>query len=131
MIIRARFFFGWGIALIFALGLATRTAAVADPLPVVGTWEGTLDPGAQPKKRIVVHVSASQDGTLSGTVDFPDQDVSGVLMTSITFKNGILHFDTNSGGYDGAINKDNSELAGNWKTAGGQISLNLKKTSAG
>jgi len=37
---------------------------------------GTLDPGAQPKKRIVVHISAAQDGSLSGTIDYPDQDTS-------------------------------------------------------
>ena len=75
-----------------------------------------------------MHVSLSQDGTLSGTVDFPDQDMSGVTMTTITFKDGILHFETNQGLYDGTMNKDHSELTGTWKQVGGPLSLTLKRT---
>ena len=41
----------------------------ADAKPIAGDWEGTLDPGAQGKKRILVHISAALDGTLSGTID--------------------------------------------------------------
>jgi hypothetical protein len=52
----------------------------ADAKPIAGDWEGTLDPGAQGKKRIVVHISAAQDGTLSGTIDYPDQETSGSLL---------------------------------------------------
>ena len=57
-----------GLRVVPALTMAT------DAQPIVGDWEGTLDPGAQPKKRIVVHITAAQDGSLSGTIDYPDQD---------------------------------------------------------
>ncbi len=123
---RALFWLSLGLALIIGLGIHSAVAAPADLTPIVGTWEGTLDPGAQAKKRIVVHISASQDGTLSGTIDFPDEDVSGVLVTAITFKNGVLHFESSPGFYDGTMNKDNSELKGTWKSA---LSLTLKRTS--
>ena len=67
----------------------------ADASPIVGDWEGTLDPGAQPKKRILVHISAAQDGSLSGKIDYPDQDTSGILITAITYKEPTLHFESN------------------------------------
>ena len=31
----------------------------ADATSIIGDWGGTLDPGAQPKKRLVVHIAAS------------------------------------------------------------------------
>src|SRR6202040_742277 len=124
------FALGLGFLLIFIFWLASvKTMAVDTTSPVVGTWEGTLDPGAQSKKRIVVHISAAQDGTLSGTIDYPDQDTSGILITAITYKEPILHFEsTGTGSYDGTMNKDNSEITGTWKQGTAGVSLILKRT---
>jgi hypothetical protein len=118
-----------GLALILELGLVPARTMAADTTPIVGNWEGTLDPGAQPKKKIVVHISASQDGSLSGTIDYPDQDTSGILITAITYKEPILHFEsTGTGSYDGTMNKDNSEITGTWKQGAAGVSLILKRT---
>src|ERR1700689_3028117 len=97
--------------------LAPVVAMAADPPRIVGTWEGVLDPGAQPKKHVVVHISAEQDGSLSGTIDYPDQDVSGILITAITYKAHNLHFESTSNlsSFDGTLNQDSSEITGNWK----------------
>jgi hypothetical protein len=118
-----------GLTLMLGLRIGSTLAMAADARPVVGNWEGTLDPGAQPKKRIVVHISAAQDGSLNGTIDFPDQDTSGILITAITYKEPTLHFESNSiqGSYDGTINKDSSEINGTWKQ-GGPLNLILKRT---
>jgi hypothetical protein len=118
-----------GILLILGLSVPAIMMA-ADVSPIVGNWEGTLDPGAQPKKRIVVHISAAQDGSLSGTIDYPDQDVSGILITAITYKESTLHFESTSsqGSYDGVSNKDNSEITGTWKQVGTGVNLILKRT---
>ena len=117
-----------GLALILGLGLLPSRTMASDT-PIVGNWEGTLDPGAQPKKKIVVHISASQDGSLSGTIDYPDQDTSGILITAITYKEPILHFEsTGTGSYDGTMNKDNSEITGTWKQGAAGVSLILKRT---
>src|ERR1039457_3498293 len=68
------FMLGAGLTLILGLPFASSPAvAAADARPVIGDWEGTLDPGAQPKKRVVVHISAAQDGTLNGTIDYPSE----------------------------------------------------------
>ena len=101
----------------------------ADATPIIGDWEGTLNPGAQPKKQIVVHIAVAQDGTLSGTIDYPDQDISGVQITAISYKAGALHFESNQGVYDGTVNKDSSEITGAWKQGGAPLSLILKRAS--
>ena len=84
---------------------------------------------AQPKKQIVVHIAVAQDGTLSGTIDYPDQDSSGILITAISYKESILHFESNQGFYDGTVNKDGSEITGTWKQGGAPLSLILKRAS--
>src|SRR5580704_12537992 len=103
-----------GLALILGLSIVPTLTVTADAPPIVGDWGGTLDPGAQPKKRILVHISAGQDGTLSGTIDYPDQDTSGILISAITYKEPTLHFESSPGlaVYDGTMNKDHSALAG-------------------
>jgi hypothetical protein len=118
-----------GFVLILVLGIVP-TMMAADPSPIIGSWEGTLDPGAHPKKRIVVHISAAQDGSLSGTIDYPDESASGALITAITYKEPALHFESTSGqvSYDGTMSKENSEIAGTWKQGAAALSLTLKKT---
>jgi hypothetical protein len=77
-----------------------------------------------------VHISAGQEGILSGTIDYPEQDVSGILITAITYKESTLHFEVASaqGSYDGVSNKDNSEITGTWKQGGAGVNLLLKRT---
>src|SRR5450432_2877284 len=118
-----------GLALILGLGMVPALRA-ADPSPIVGNWEGTLDPGAQPKKRIVVHIAAAQDGSLSGTIDYPDEEASGMAITAITYKAPTLHFESTSSLalYDGTMNEENSEITGMWKQGSAPLSLTLKKT---
>jgi hypothetical protein len=122
--------FGACLCLVLVLGFAgVPTMMAADPSPIIGNWEGTLDPGAQPKKRIVVHIAAAEDGSLSGTIDYPDESASGALITAINYKEPALHFESNSGqvSYDGTMNKENSEIVGTWKQGASPLSLTLKK----
>ena len=120
-----------GLSLTVGMSIPPTPAMASDPQPIIGVWEGTLDPGAQPKKRIVVHVSAAQDGSLSGTIDYPDQGISGAPITAITYKEPTLHFESSPSQsvYDGTMNKDNSEITGTFKQAGASLNLILKRTS--
>ena len=113
------------------MSIAPIHIMAADPQTLTGVWEGTLEPGAQAKKRIVVHISAAQDGSLSGTIDYPDQDVSGTPITAITYKEPTLHFESSPSQsvYDGTMNKENSEMTGTFKQEGRSLNLALKRTS--
>jgi hypothetical protein len=109
---------------------APASAAAQEPRSIVADWEGVLDPGAKPKQRIVVHIVAAQDETLSGTIDYPDQDTSGILMTAITYKQRVLHFEcsSNLSLYDGTMSEDKSAINGTLKQGGQGLSLVLKRT---
>jgi len=119
-----------GLALLLGLGLAPAMTVAADTQPIVGDWEGTLDPGAQHRKRMLVHISAEQDGSLSGTIDYPDENASGMQITAINYKELTLHLESNQiqASYDGTMNKDNSEIKGDWKQGGVGLNLILKRT---
>lgn len=118
-----------GLAFMLATSIMPRLAAQDAP-PVVGEWTGTLNPGGQPKKHVVVHISAEQDGSLRGTIDYPDQDVSGVQITTITYRKSALHFESTPGlcAYDGTLDKDSSRITGVWKQGGTTLDLVLKRT---
>ena len=119
-----------GLTLLPGLAIVSGPLLVAGEPPIVGIWEGTLDPGAQPKKRIVVHVSSEEDGSLRGTIDYPDQSTSGIVITAINYQAPALHFEINTmqATYDGAMNKDNSQITGTWKQGGATLSLILNRT---
>ncbi len=119
-----------GLALTLAWSAAPARTMAQDTPPIVGDWSGTLNPGAQPKKHIVVHISAGQDGTLNGTIDYPDQDTSGIAITAITYKKPTLHFESTPSltVYDGTMNEDNSKITGTLKQAGASLDLILKRT---
>jgi hypothetical protein len=123
------FWFCLGLAAILWVAIVPVLVTAQAPAPIVGTWEGILDPGAQPKKRIVVHVSAAQDGSLSGTIDYPDENASGAQITSITYNPPVLHFESSASlaTYEGTVNKDCSQIAGTWKQGGAPLSLVLKR----
>ena len=122
--------FRFFLALMLVMGIASAFTPAQDRSGIVGNWEGTLDPGAQPKKRIVVHISAAQDGSLSGTIDYPDQDTSGIQITAITYKARTLHFECSSipAFYDGTMDQEHSQITGTWKQGVAPLSLTLKRT---
>jgi hypothetical protein len=78
----------------------------------------------------VVHITAAQDGSLSGTIDYPDQDVSGVAITSITYSKSALHFESKPSltFYDGTMNGDKSKITGTMNQAGKNLDLVLART---
>ena len=119
-----------GLTLTLALGIVPALTMAQDTPPIVGDWNGTLNPGGQPKKHIVVHIAAAQDGSLSGTIDYPDQNTSGTPITAITYQKSALHFESTPSltVYDGTMNSDKASITGTMKQAGVSMELILKKT---
>ena len=119
-----------GLALTLVFAILPKLSLAQDTQPIVGDWSGTLNPGAQPKKKIVVHISAAQDGTLSGTIDYPDQDTSGIPMTAITFRKSVLHFESTPSLtiYDGTMTEDKTKITGTMKQGSLTLGLDLTRT---
>jgi hypothetical protein len=118
------------LALLLELAIAPALILAEDAPPVVGDWQGTLNPGAQPLKPIVVHISAAQDGSLTGTIDYPEQDTTDIKMTAITYRKSILHFECTPSltVYDGTMDQDHTAISGTMKQAGASLDLTLHRT---
>jgi hypothetical protein len=71
-----------------------------------------------------------QDGIISGTIDYPDQDTSGIEITAITYQQHALHMESTPGlvSYDGTMNEEASQLTGTWTQSGNKLALVLKRT---
>ncbi|MGD0920820.1 MAG: hypothetical protein ABSA70_03530 [Terriglobia bacterium] len=114
-----------GLSLALGLALLPSLARGEKAPAVVGDWEGTLEAGMQGKLRVVLHVTQAKDGSLAATLDSPDQNATGIPVTTITYEEPALHFESEpiKGTYDGKMNKENSEIAGEWKQGGTTLPL--------
>lgn len=112
------------IASTLALG-ATTTASVS---AAIGDWEGKIDTG-NGSLRVIVHISQATDGKLSGSLDSPDQGSTGTTIDSVIYKEPDLRFAIELFGstFDGKMNKDNSEITGEWKQSGRSLLLVFKR----
>lgn len=94
---------------------------------IVGDWAGTLNAGPA-QLRLLLHIKADKDGTLTGTLDSIDQGANGIPISSATFKDGKLNLTIGAvnGTYEGTVNKDATEITGTW-SQGQPLDLNFKR----
>lgn len=119
----------WMMILAVVAGAVVLQTALGVPAPgVIGDWNGAVSAGNS-SLHVVLHISQDKGGNLTGTLDSPDQGVNGIVISTITFKDPSLHFESESIGgiYDGKVNKDNSEIAGEWKQNGVTAPLTFKR----
>ena len=93
-------FFGFSLAL--AMGARAQS--------VVGDWQGSVnDSGTE--HRFVLHVSSS-GGSLSATLDLPDEFDFGNAVNSISFADSTLKFALGPFSYEGKMSSDGSTIDG-------------------
>jgi fermentation-respiration switch protein FrsA (DUF1100 family) len=120
---------------IMLCGMAFALAAQAEPggtktPTLAGAWLGTLKvPMAE--LRVVFNITANPDGSLSATLDSPDQGATGVPITSISFANGQLTLESKpiQGRYEGTLSADGSTMDGKWTQAGISLDLPMKRVT--
>lgn len=118
-----------GVLLSLVLGLA----AMADDKPAAknaaGIWQGTIKVGAV-ELRVVVKINKKDDGSLTGTLDSPDQGAKDLALDSIVLKDDKLTFELKLAGasFEGKLNMDGKEAEGEWKQGGTAFPLVLKRT---
>ena len=96
---------------------------------LAGDWQGTLNAGGV-QLRLVLHVTAAKDGSMTATLDSVDQGAYGIPVTTVTLKDSkfSLVVDAVHGTYDGTVNKDASEIDGTW-SQGQPIDLNFHRSA--
>lgn len=93
---------------------------------IAGDWEGKLNVGIDLK--LVFHFTKNNQGTLSGTMDSPDQNVKGILLSSVleTKDSVFLKSETILAEFKGAVFND-STIKGVWIQGPGSFPLILSR----
>jgi uncharacterized protein len=121
----------FGFLAVVTMIASTLVLAAVTPISAAnGDWEGNLDTG-KGSLRVVLHISQSPDGKLTASLDSPDQNVTGIEIDPITYKQPDLHFaiDRLAASFDGKMNPNNSEISGEWKQSGLSLPLVFKHHS--
>ncbi|HWI85305.1 MAG TPA: serine hydrolase [Sphingomonas sp.] len=102
-----------GLAGLVGLGLASSALAQE----ARGDWHGTLEVNAAAKLRLAVHIRQGEGGSLSGTLDSPDQNAFGIALADVGVRDGTLRFAVPAvaGGYEGKWDAAAAAWNGVWK----------------
>jgi hypothetical protein len=96
-----------------------------------GDWEGTLETpnGTLP---VIVHLKNQPDNTVKGTMDSPKQGAKDLPLSDIVQKAESFEFQLPmaGGSFKGTVNKEGTQVTGNWSQGGGSLPLTLKKAGA-
>jgi pimeloyl-ACP methyl ester carboxylesterase len=120
----------WAVAVLLTLSLVVAFAATQEqtaPVKPEGDWRGTLDAGGA-KLDLILHV-VRKDGTLTATLDSPDQGATGLAVDSITVSDKSLRFEMKSLGvdYEGVFSSDGSQVEGELRQQGQRLPLTFKR----
>jgi uncharacterized protein len=114
--------------IVSTLSLGAITGAAVSE--AIGEWGGKIDTG-DGSLRVIVHISQAADGTLTGSLDSPDQGSTGTAIDSVIYNEPDLHFAIERFGstFDGKMSHDHSEITGDWKQSGRSLPLVFKRAS--
>ena len=96
-----------------------------------GDWEGALEtPNGSLK--LVVHFKNQPDDTVKATIDSPDQNSMDLPLSDVSQKDSAVEFQLRlvGGSFKGTLNKEGTQLAGEWSQSGNNLALTLKKSAA-
>lgn len=113
-------------SLLATLGLA---ASAAPPVSeVAGDWQGAIDTG-NGSLHVVFHLAQDKDGNLTGTMDSPDQNATGIVVSSVTYKPPEFQLTIEQFGarYEGRFDKDKAQIVGVWKQGPASLPLTLSR----
>jgi fermentation-respiration switch protein FrsA (DUF1100 family) len=103
---------------------------IFSPTSIEGIWEGNLKVFGT-ELRIVCKISKNPDGTLTATLDSPDQGVTGIPVEKVMVKDNTLYLEINSVGgiFEGKISSDFLTIEGQWKQSGQTLPLTVKRVN--
>jgi pimeloyl-ACP methyl ester carboxylesterase len=97
---------------------------------IVGVWQGALKISGM-EIRVVFKISKQPDGTLTATMDSPDQGAKDIPVEGVTFQDGHVSLEVKSamGLYEGDLQQDGETLEGQWTQGGMSLPLVMKRTT--
>ena len=100
-----------------------------DEPDIEGAWQGTLVFG-ETKLRVVFVIARDKKGTLTATMDSPDQGVKDIPVDGVRLKGGRLLIEVKAvrGEYSGVYDSGSGSFEGLWTQGGGKLPLQLVKT---
>lgn len=100
-----------------------------DAAKIAGIWLGKLKVSGS-ELRIVFNITQNPDGSLSASLDSPDQGANGIPVSEVVFEGKQLRLEVPSigGHYTGKVNDDFSRIEGSWQQGGGSFPLTLEPT---
>ena len=106
---------------------AAAGAAPAATAPIAGEWHGSLNADGK-TLRVVLHIAAAKDGTLTGTLDSLDQGLFAIPVAAVVLKDSKLTLTVDAlpvhASYEGTVKPGGSGIDGTW-TQGQPMTLNF------
>jgi hypothetical protein len=95
-----------------------------------GNWEGAVETPSG-SLRLVVHFKNLPDQTVKATLDSLDQGAADLPLTDVVQKESAVEFQLRlaNGAYKGTLNKEATQITGDWTQGGGTMPLVLKKST--
>jgi uncharacterized protein len=117
------------LALVLAVVFCGPVAARAQTTLIAGDWEGTLKTPAR-DLRFVLHVTPTDSGEPTATLDSIDQSALGIPVSSIAVTGTSVTFAVSAvrGTYRGTLSVDRATIDGSW-LQGVEMPLRLKRTA--
>lgn len=93
-----------------------------------GDWEGNLETPRGALK-IVMHFKNQPDGTVNATLDSPTQGAAALQVSDVAQKDLAVEWKVPmiTGTYKGTLNKEASEITGEWSQSGAALALVLHR----
>src|SRR4029434_7589069 len=116
------------LMLLFLLGLSCQAFGQTPAKDFEGSWQGTLEAGAQ-KLRLVVTVMKSDAGAYTGKLDSLDQGAT-LPIDTITVTGDAVRWEIKSSAivFEGALNKERTELTGTFTQGDQKFPLAFKRS---
>lgn len=118
----------YGIIFLLFSGLCLSPLSGNDRPNVTGIWQGTLKVSGT-NLRIVFKISRDSLGTLTATMDSPDQGATNIPVSNVLLEGNKLKMEVKvvKGIFEGTIKPDFSTIEGEWKQSGLSLPLILKR----
>lgn len=107
-------------------------SAAGQPVSVAGSWSGELSVGVA-SLRIVFHITRGPDGSLSATMDSPDQGATGIPASEVRVEGDSVHIGVAvaGGDFDGEVASGGDTIRGTWSQSGRTFPLELHRIEQG